>query len=211
MLKRRFHGKTLLALLAASILFSTFTLPAFANHTGYTKPKFTQITLYPFTQCANTLQCNARLFVGEEVTFSGMLADESGKGIPDLNVNIYHFMATELKVMASAVTNEDGTFEVNWMSQLFDKKMIGETFTIYAQFEGDERYAPSRSGKQVFTVMVKDMLTYAETDKNSYKEDMAAFIVINFVEGLVKEDGLTLLILSSQTAYTLHMTIFLYS
>ena len=83
------------------------------------------------------------------------------------------------------------------MSQLFDKKMMGETFkqgisetfTIYAQFEGDERYAPSRSGKQVFTVMVKDMLTYAETDKNSYKEDMAAFIVINFVEGLNNRIG----------------------
>jgi len=196
---RNFHVKEFMLLLVVAMLLSTFTLPAFANHTG-SKPKPTQITLDPFSECKNVMQCNAQLFTGQEITFAGILLDSSGMAIPDAKVNIYLLMATELKPFVSTVTKQDGTFEVNWVAKFFDNKSIGETFkqqvgegfTVYAQFEGDSKYTESRSGKLVFTVSTKSMFTFVATDKTVYKQDTAALIAINFLDGELKEDGLTL-------------------
>jgi len=196
---RNFFVREFMLLFVAAVLLSTFTLPAFANH-AVAKPKPTQITLDPFSECKNVMQCNAQLFTGQEITFSGILLDNSGIAIPDANVNIYLLMATELKPLASAVTSKDGTFEVQWVTKFFDNKSIGESFkqqvsegfTVYAQFEGDSKYTESRSGKLVFTVSTKSMFTFVATDKTVYKKDTAALISVNFLDGELKEDGLAL-------------------
>jgi len=199
--KRRFHVKRLVALMAVAILLSTFTLPAFANHMGgHPKPKVTQITLYPFPECTNAFQCNARFFAGDEITFTGILVDSSDRGVPKVNVNIYRFLPTELKLLASAVTERDGTFEVKWKAQFFDTKTAGETFkqqineifTVYAQFDGDSNYTASRTGKQIFTVTIKDMFTLVATDKKLYRQGDSALVFVGFVEAEVREDGFTL-------------------
>ncbi|GEM_PF-992265 len=196
---RQFHVREFAMLLVVAILLSTFTLPAFANHEG-TKPKHTQITLDPFSECKNMMQCNAQLFSGQEITFAGTLTDDRGTGIANGSVSIYLLTATELKPLVSTATNQDGTFEVNWVAKFFDKKPVGETFkqqvtegfTVFAQFEGDSKYTESRSGKLVFTVSTKSMFTFVATDKIVYKQDTAALISINFIDGELKEDGLTL-------------------
>jgi hypothetical protein len=193
--------RTVVVLMAAAVLGSAFTLPAAATYKA-NAPRLdvSQITLYPFEECVNTVQCNARLFDGEEITFSGILVDEDSAGIPHASVNIYHLLSTETKPLVSAMTGADGTFEVKWTAQFFDKKSVGETFKqqiserfdVYAQFDGSDKYAPSRSGKLVFTVMMKDMFTFVETDKNAYKEGSSAFIFVNFIETEVREDGFSL-------------------
>ncbi len=196
---RKFHVREFTMLLVVAMLLSTFTLPAFANHAG-SKPKPTQITLDPFAQCENMMQCNAHLFSNDEITFSGILTDTSGTGISSANVKIYLLTATSLIPLVSTATSQDGTFEVIWVAKFFDKKTVGETFkqqvtegfTIYAQFEGDSKYTASRSGKLVFTVSTKSMFTFVATDKIVYKKDTAALISINFLDGELKEDGLTL-------------------
>jgi hypothetical protein len=198
---RKFHAKEFAMLLVVAVLLSSFTLPAFANHMGgHVKPKPTQLTLDLFAECENMMQCNAQLFSGQEITFSGLLTDDRGAGVAGGDVNIYLFTATDLKSLASAVTNQDGTFEVNWVATFFDKKPVGETFkqqitegfTVFAQFEGDGKYIESRSGKLIFTVSTKSMFTFVATDKLVYKQDAAALITVNFLDGELKEDGLTL-------------------
>lgn len=197
----RFLLKSAVVLMTATMMWSAFTLPAAASHMANPRtPEVTQIVLYPFQQCTNTVQCNARLLSGEQIIFSGILIDSTNGGVPNAKVNIYRFLSTELQPLVSTTTNADGTFEVQWQAQFFDKKLAGatfkqqitESFTVYAQFDGDDKHAPSRSGKFVFTVTTKDIFTFVETEKNVYSEKNSALVFINFVAADLREDGFSL-------------------
>jgi hypothetical protein len=181
----------LLALVIGIVLVSAFVLPAYAVYVAQPpKTKATQITLDPLPECTNLFQCNATFHVGDTVTFTGTLTDNEGKFIPDATVNIYRFEATEMPLLASAVTELDGTFKTTWEAQFIEKKTVGETFkqqltqvvTLFAKFEGDETYTASQSGKMILTVKIIDMITIVATDKTLYRQGETALIFVNFVE-----------------------------
>ena len=180
-----------LALATSIVLLSTFIAPAFANHMGgHPKLKATQLTVDPLPECTNMFQCNATFLAGDIVTFTGVLTDSTGRFVPDVKINIYSFTATDIQLLASAVTERDVTFKTTWKTQFTETKVVGETFkqrisevlTIFAKFEGDDKYAPSQSGKIVITVKIKDMITVAATDKKLYREGNTALIFVNFIE-----------------------------
>ena len=185
----------LLALVISVVLLSTFIVPAFAAHMGgHPKPKATQLTVDPLPECTNAFQCNATFLAGDIVTFTGILTDSNGKFVRDAKINIYSFTATEMQLLTSAVTGRDGTFKTTWKTQFMETKLAGETFkqqisevlTIFAKFEGDDKYAPSQSGKIVITVKIKDMITIAATDKKLYRKGDAALVFVNFIEAEIE-------------------------
>lgn len=180
-----------LALVMGVILLSTFIAPSFATHIGgHPRLKVTQITLDLPAECTNMMQCNATYLPGDTVTFTGILTDATGRFVGDAKVNIYSFIGMDSQLLTSAVTERDGTFKATWQAQFLGKKVIGETFkqrinevlTIFAKFEGNDKYAPSQSAKIVITVKIKDMLTVVATDKKLYKEGELAVIFVNFIE-----------------------------
>jgi len=172
-------------------LLSTFVAPVFAAHMGgHPRLKPTQLTIDPLPQCVNTFQCNATFLAGDTVTFTGNLTDSTGSFLSDVKINIYSFKATEIDLLATAVTDRDGTFKTTWKARFTSTKVAYETFkeqisevlTIFAKFEGDDKNAPSQSGKIVLTVKIKEMLTIAATDKKLYRERDTALIFVNFLE-----------------------------
>jgi len=184
-----------LALITGIILLSTFIAPAFAVHIGgHPRLKATQLILDLPSECTNMLQCNATFLAGDTVTFTGILTDSTGRFVPDVKINIYSFTATDAQLLASAVTERDGTFKTTWKAQFTSKKVIGETFkqrinevlTIFAKFEGDAKYAPSQSAKIIITVKIKDMITVVATDKKLYKKGDIALIFVNFIEAEIE-------------------------
>ena len=184
-----------LALAISIALLSTFIAPVFATHMGgHPKLKTTQLTVDPLPECTNAFQCNATFLSGDIVTFTGILTDDTGRFVRDAKINIYSFTATEMQLLASAVTERDGTFKTTWKAQFMGTKFGGETFkqqinevlTIFAKFEGDNKYAPSQSGRIVITVKIKDMITVAATDKKLYKEGEAALVFANFIEAEIE-------------------------
>lgn len=180
-----------LALIISVVLLTTIIAPAFAHHLGgHPRLTVTQLTVDPLPECINTLQCNATFLAGDIVTFTGILTDNSGTFVPDAKINIYRLTATSVQLLASAVTEPDGTFKTTWKAQFLDEKAAGETFsqkinelsTIFARFEGDNKYASSQSGKIMITVKLKDMITLAATDKKLYAAGDSALIFVNFIE-----------------------------
>jgi len=180
----------LLALAIGIVLLSTFIAPVFATHMGGHRLKATQLTVDPLPECTNMFQCNATFLAGDTVKFTGVLTDSAGRFVPDAKINIYSFTATDIQLLTSAVTERDGTFKTTWKTQFTGTKVAGETFkqqisevlTIFAKFEGDDKYAPSQSGKIVITVKIKDLITVAATDKKLYREGDTALVFVNFIE-----------------------------
>jgi len=181
----------LLALVTGIVLLGTFVMPAYGVYVAQPpKTKATQLTLDPLPECTNLFQCNATFHAGDTVTFTGILTDKEGKFIPDATVNIYRFEATEIPLLASAITDVDGTFKTTWEAQFMETKTVGETFkqqisqvvTLFAKFEGDETYTASQSGKMIITIKIIDMITIVATDRNLYRQGDTALIFVNFVE-----------------------------
>jgi hypothetical protein len=170
-------------------LLGSIVVPAL----GATRSKLipAQLTVEPLPECKNLLQCNASFHAGETITFTGILTDEKGKFIPDATVNIYRSSALETQLLASGVTELDGSFEIKWKAQFIEKKEAGETFKqqlrevsmIFAEFPGNDQYAQAKSGKMVITVKIMDVLNNLATDKRLYREGENALIIINFIEG----------------------------
>ena len=164
-----------LLILAISIIpLNSILAPVFANHIGgHPKLVPTSLVLDQLPECTNSVQCNATLLVGHIVTFTGALTDNQGEFISDAQVNIYRFTATSMQLLASTITELDGTFNTSWTTQFLDKNRAGETFDqqisevliLFAKFESDNRYATAQSDKMMVTIKIKDMITVAATDK----------------------------------------------
>jgi len=83
---------------------------------------------------------------GSIVTFEGSLINsETGEGIENAKINILEhdrsFFAD--KVLASGVTEKDGSFNINWKSYQAD--FWDDSVEIYSQFIGKGSCKPSRS------------------------------------------------------------------
>ncbi len=95
-----------------------------------------------------------------------------------------------MQLLASTITELDGTFNTTWTTQFLDKNRAGETFDqqiseiliLFAKFEGDNRYATAQSDKMMVTIKIKDMITVAATDKLLYQSGNIAIIFVNLIE-----------------------------
>jgi hypothetical protein len=129
---------------------------------------------------------------GDQVTLTGMLTTAEGEPINQSPVNIYILTSEpQLIVVATGVTGIEGTFEVVWDVQLVPiykaimdvtKSFDTQVVSLFAQFEGDENFAASKTGKTTVTIEVNSIKTFVTTDKKVYKEGETAIVFIGFVD-----------------------------
>lgn len=152
----------------------------------------TAISLDLIEQCLNTMTCNAQVYTGTTITFTGMLTDEDGNPLPDMPVNIVALIPTpEIMVLAETTTDIDGLFAVEWVAKLskqetaftdVTKQFLSESVTILAQFPGSEDMAPSKSNKITMSVTVNTIHTILNSDKTLYNEGDTVTIFIAFLD-----------------------------
>ncbi len=152
----------------------------------------TAISLDLIEQCLNTMQCNAQLYTGTTIKFTGTLTDEDGNPLPDMPVNIIALVPTpELVTLTSTTTNIDGMFEAEWVAKLskqesaftdVTKQFLSESLTVFAEFPGSEDMAPSKSNKLAMSVTVNTLHTVVNSDKTLYNEGDTVTIFIAFLD-----------------------------
>jgi len=152
----------------------------------------TSISLDLIEQCLNTMQCNAQVFTGTTVKFTGVLTDDEGTPMPDMLVNIIALIPTpELVVLATTTTDLDGMFVAEWVAKLSTQKTAfqdvtkqfrTESLTVFAEFPGSEKMAPSKSNKLAMSITVNTIHTMANSDKTLYNEGDTVTIFIAFID-----------------------------
>lgn len=140
---------------------------------------------------------------GDTVTLTGTLTTADGEPVNQVPVNIILLTSDpRLVVAASGVTSPDGTYEISWDVELIptDKaltdvtqKMQTQVVSLFAQFDGDEQFAPSKTGKSTVSIQVNAIKTFVNTDKKVYNKGEVAIIFIGFVDSddeFVDPDGI---------------------
>lgn len=95
---------------------------------------------------------------GNVVTFTGKLTDANGEGVANAQINIIDHSADaksssndsnfDSEIIATIVTNSEGFFEATWMPN------ESRTYTIYAQFNGNEDFLSSKSDRMTVSVQL---------------------------------------------------------
>jgi hypothetical protein len=104
--------------------------------------------------------------------------------------------------VASGVTGLEGTFEIVWDVKLVPQeraltdvtqKIHTQVVSMFAQFEGDDTYASSKTGKTTVTIEVNSIKTFVNSDKKVYNEGETAIVFVAFVDSddsFVDPDGI---------------------
>jgi len=142
--------------------------------------------------CTNTVTCNANWLVGDQVTLSGTLTDSDGNPVKNAQINIIKLIPKpELVVIASGVTGIQGDFSLTWTADITSvekamqdvtRKKLTENVAIYADFAGNDQYAPSRSPKSTAIIQADELRAYVNSDKNLYKQGDSALVFIAFLD-----------------------------
>lgn len=182
---------TLALLTSLSLLLPLASLNAFAAFEADTRSP-SEISLDKIEQCLNTMQCNAQLFTGETVSFTGTLVDADGTPIGDREVKIVALVPTPAIIeLTTTTTDLIGTFTAEWTVQLLKEESATydvtrqfqtETLEIFAMFEGDDEFAPSKSSKLSASVTVNSILTTMNSDKTLYNEGDSVLIFVAFID-----------------------------
>lgn len=165
-------------MLVLSTVLVSYNVPVMAA-----KQKATSVTIDEFP---------TKVRPGDEVTLTGMLTTADGEPINQEPVNIYILTSDpQLIVVATGVTGLEGTFEVVWDVQLtpiykalvdVTKSFDTQVVSLFAQFEGDENFAASKTGKTTVTIEVNSLKTFVSTDKKVYKDGETAIVFVAFVD-----------------------------
>lgn len=147
---------------------------------------------FEMSGCTNTLTCNAEWFVGETVEFMGTLTNADGEPIEGAPITVYKLIPKpELVPLASGVTGIDGEFTLTWTAEFtpvekastdVTRKFLTETVSVFAQFDGDDTYAHSRSGKSTAVIKVNELKTFVNSDKNLYRQGDSALVFLAFID-----------------------------
>lgn len=173
------------------ILFFTLFTTSTATTSSAFGVRTSPILTFEMSGCTTTVACNASFFVGDIVTFSGSLTAADGRPLSGAIVKIVNLSPKpELITVASGVTGIDGEFQLQWIAQLSQGKVVGdatkqflaETVVFFAQFDGNEEFSPARSAKQVATIRANQLFTFINSDKRVYNPGESALIFINFVD-----------------------------
>lgn len=187
------NAKHMLTILSGVVLvLPMMQLNAFAGGVEPETRTSTSIELDLIEQCMNSMTCSAQVYTGNTIKFTGVLTDGDGTPIPDATVNIVELIPTpDTVVIASATTDTDGMFEAEWIVKLsmqttafqdVTRQFRTESVTAYAEFPGDDEFAPSRSNKLIMSVTVNSIHTIANSDKTTYNEGETVTIFIAFVD-----------------------------
>lgn len=135
----------------------------------------------------------AKVRIGDIITLTGTLATVDGKPAEQVTVKIQILTSEpQLITLGSALTDKDGMYQVTWkvraletnkLSNDVTKKLPTQVASIFAQFDGDETYAASKSAKSTVSIGPNMMKVFISTDKNAYKEGETALVFINFIDG----------------------------
>ena len=165
-------------MLVLSAALVSYNVPVMAA-----KQKATSVTIDEFP---------TKVRPGDQVTLTGMLTTADGEPINQEPVNIYILTSDpQLIVVATGVTGLEGTFEVVWDVQLtpiykalvdVTKSFDTQVASLFAQFEGNENFAASKTRKTTVTIEVNSIKTFVTTDKKVYKVGETAVVFIGFVD-----------------------------
>ena len=186
------NSKSILAIFATlSLLVPMMSFNAFAAFEPDRRVP-TMIALDQIEQCLNTMQCNAKVFTGNTIQFTGMLTDQNGMPLRDKEVRITALIPTpELVVLTTATTDIDGMFTAEWMVKLskqttahqdVTRQFQTESLEVFAEFPGDANTAPSKSNRLSMTVTVNTVHTTVNSDKTLYKEGDGVLIFVAFID-----------------------------
>ncbi len=161
---------------------------------SYYVPANAQVNLNP-AGTATMITLNdvpGKVRIGEKVTLAGMLATVDGDPINQVPVNVYLLTSEpKLIVAASGVTGRDGSFEMTWDVQAIQTNKVSNDVTqtlathvvsLFAQFEGNEKYAASKTGKSTVKIEVNFIKVFVNADKKVYRENETATVFIGFVD-----------------------------
>ena len=155
------------------------------------KLKPTTVT-FKISGCTNTKTCNAELFIGDTIEFMGTLTNSTSKPVAGAAITVYKLIPKpELVPLASGVTGIDGGFTLTWIAKFtpaekastdVTRKFLTETVSVFAQFDGDKNYAPSRSGMNTAIIKANELMTFVNSDKNLYRQGDSALVFLAFVD-----------------------------
>jgi len=191
------NTKQVLAILSGfALILPVMQFNAFAVFPAVPTRAPTFISLDFIDQCVNSMTCNAQIFTGTTIKFTGTLTDSNGAPLPDKPVNIVALIpAPELIVLATATTDVDGKFSAEWVAKLstqttamqdVTKKFRAESDTVFAEFPGDDQMARSKSNKLVMSVTVNTIHTTVNSDKTLYNVNDTVTIFVAFVDSADK-------------------------
>lgn len=90
--------------------------------------------------------------VGATITFTGRLLElESGKPVPNALIKLMESDIGGDDLLGSGITDSEGRFSIAWIARKMDPH--DKTAEIYAKFEGNEDYQPSRG--KVFVLKIE--------------------------------------------------------
>ncbi len=190
-------AKQVLAILSGlALILPVMQFNAFAVYPQGPYRAPTMISLDFIDQCINSMTCNAQIFTGATIKFTGTLTDSNGNSLPDKSVNIVALVPSpELVVLTTATTDVDGKFSAEWVAKLstqttamqdVTKKFRAESDTVFAEFPGDDKMAPSKSNKIVMSVTVNTVHTTVNSDKTLYNANDTVTIFVAFVDSADK-------------------------
>jgi len=90
---------------------------------------------------------------GSTVTFTGKLFEEGGKPLSGKTVGIFDIDVGRDDLLASGVTQADGSFAAEWKAKKTDA--FDNTAEIHAKFEGDKDHKSSASKQYIITIDTK--------------------------------------------------------
>ncbi len=186
--------KIAVILIGLMLVLSTAVLPdaSYAQQKRKVSGQLETDLEFQMSGCTNSMTCNADFFVGDLVEFKGMLTSIIGDPITGAEITVYQFTPKpEMIPIASGVTGLDGDIELSWTTQFtprerapndVTRKYQTEIVTIFAVFEGDDQYAPSRSSKNTASIKANELHTFINSDKNLYRQGDSALIFLAFVD-----------------------------
>lgn len=133
-----------------------------------------------------------RVRPGWTIPLTGMVTDIEGNPMPNIPITVY-LLTSDPKLVpaASGVTGLEGNYEVVWNVKLIEQqkaftdvtqKVDTQVMSLFVQFDGDDRFASSKTSKTTVTIDVNSVQTFVNTDKKVYREGESALVAINFID-----------------------------
>ncbi|MBE44595.1 MAG: hypothetical protein CMO16_05405 [Thaumarchaeota archaeon] len=180
--------KIAVIIMGLTLMLATVAL----SDTSYAERQTSTNFNFSMSGCVNYGICGAEFIVGDIVEFKGTLTTHDGEPISGAEITVYKFLSKpELVPIVSGVTGIDGNIDLTWTAKLtpvektaYDviNKFQTETVTIFAQFDGDEQYTASTSKKKTATIMVNELKTIINSDKNLYRQGDSSLIYMAFLD-----------------------------
>jgi len=134
----------------------------------------------------------SKIRIGEKVSFTGKLTTSDDTPIEGASIVVYSFTAEpRLAPIASIVTDGNGEYRAEWEADAaivnkpdndVTKKIPTQVVSIFAQYDGDDTYAPSKSKKSIVSIQPNSVKAFVNADKKAYGANESALVFIAFLD-----------------------------